>query len=66
MAEKTKKTFEEEMARLEKISEKMESGELSIEASLELFKEAQELIKDLEDKIKKAKEVVENPSKVDK
>ncbi|MCB9499549.1 MAG: exodeoxyribonuclease VII small subunit [Erysipelotrichaceae bacterium] len=66
MNEKTNKTFEEEMKRLEYISEKIESGELSIEKSIELYSEAQTLITDLEEKIKHAKDMVDNLEKVDK
>ena len=42
---KKTKSFENSIARLEKLVDKMESGDTSLEQSLELFEEGMELIK---------------------
>lgn len=55
MAQK-KLTFEEKMDKLSKIVNKIDSGDIDLEESLKLYDEAQELIKDLNDTIEKAKE----------
>lgn len=55
MAQK-KLTFEEKMEKLSKIVNKIDSGDIDLEESLKLYDEAEELIKDLNDTIEKAKE----------
>lgn len=63
MAKAKKQSFEESLAELEAIVERMESGELSLEASLEAFesgmrlsKEAQEALAAAELKVQKLTE----------
>lgn len=59
MAQKKSYPFEESLARLESLVEKMESGDLSLEDSLKTFeegikltRECQEALKDAEQKVK--------------
>ena len=58
------KTFEENMARLKEIIRLIQSGELSMDDSIEIFKEGIELAKFLEDKLtsieEKAIKIFEN------
>lgn len=59
MADKDNMTLEEMMAALEECTEKMESGEMSLEQSFATFKEGMELVKRCNDSIDKVeKEVV--------
>ena len=53
-----KKTFEIKMKRLDEIVAIMNSNELSLEDTLKLYEEAQQLIKELEKELKEAKEKV--------
>jgi len=48
---KKDKTFEDAYARLEEILEKINHGEISLEKSIELYEEADSLIKKCNDKI---------------
>ncbi len=48
-------SFEEKIKALENMADKMESGELSLEESLESYESAMEIIKDCESYINNAK-----------
>ncbi len=52
-------TYEEAMARLEKITAQIESGELDIDHLCDKLKEAQELIKFCKDKLYKTDENIQ-------
>lgn len=72
MTEKKEKTFEEKLARLNAIVEKVENETLPLEESIRLYEEGTALVKDLsktleeaEKKIGKYQEV-ENDSKISK
>ncbi len=56
--EKKNLTFEQKMMRVDEIVKIMDSNDLPLENILNLFTEAQELIKQLEDELKSAKEKV--------
>jgi exodeoxyribonuclease VII small subunit len=59
MAETKKKlTFELKMDRVDKIVELMDSNTLPLNEILKLYSEAQDLIKELEEELTKAKEKV--------
>ena len=59
MTKETKNlTFEQKMMRVDEIVKIMDSNDLPLENILNLFTEAQELIKQLEDELKSAKEKV--------
>jgi len=47
----TKKTYEEAMKRLEEIVEKLDSGEFTLDESMDLFKEGVELTKFCNEKL---------------
>ena len=48
-------TIEESLARLEEISSKLSDGEGDLDASVELYKEAMEIIKNANNKLEKTK-----------
>ena len=52
------KTFEEKLERLEEISRLMEESKLTLKDSVELYDEAQVLIRELHDELKDANERV--------
>ena len=54
-----KKTFENALARLEQITEELESGDLSLEKSLEKFNEGMSLVHFCSGKLDEAKSQVE-------
>ena len=54
-----KKTFEQALARLEQITEELESGELSLEKSLEKFNEGMTLVHFCNGRLDEAKSQVE-------
>ncbi len=54
-----KKTFESALARLEKITEELESGDLSLEASLKMFDEGIKLTEFCNAKLSEARTKVE-------
>ena len=56
--EKENLPFEQKMMRVDEIVKIMDSNDLPLENILNLFTEAQELIKQLEDELKSAKEKV--------
>ena len=51
--------FENGLKRLEEIVNKISSGKISLDESLLLYKEGQEIIKSLEEQLKEAEEKVE-------
>lgn len=55
---KKDKTFEEAYARLEEILEKINHGEISLEKSIELYEEADSLIKNCNAKIDSAEKKI--------
>ena len=60
MPKKVKKpSFEETLQRLETIVEKMESGEATLEKSLDWFEEGMELIKSCQDELEQAEQKVQ-------
>ena len=60
MPKKVKKpSFEETLQRLETIVEKMESGEATLEKSLDWFEEGMELIKFCRDELEQAEQKVQ-------
>ena len=60
MPKKVKKpSFEETLQRLETIVEKMESGEVTLEKSLDWFEEGMELIKSCRDELEQAEQKVQ-------
>ena len=60
MPKKVKKpSFEETLQRLEMIVEKMESGEATLEKSLDWFEEGMELIKSCRDELEQAEQKVQ-------
>ena len=60
MTKKEKKpAFEETLQRLEVIVDKMESGETTLEKSLDWFEEGMELIKSCRDELEQAEQKVE-------
>ena len=60
MPKKVKKpSFEETLQRLETIVEKMESGEATLEKSLDWFEEGMELIKSCRDELEQAEQKVQ-------
>ena len=63
------KSFEENLNRLKEIVRLIQSGELSLDASIEIFKEGIELSKYLEDKLssveQKAVKIFENNELID-
>ena len=54
-----KPSFEEALQRLETIVEKMESGEATLEKSLDWFEEGMELIKSCRDELEQAEQKVQ-------
>lgn len=54
--ENERHTFEERLNRVEKIVEKMEGENLSMEEALSLFEEGKTLVRSLENELKEAKE----------
>lgn len=54
-----KKTFEQALARLEKIADELEGGDLSLEQSLEKFNEGMALVQFCNGKLDEAKSQVE-------
>ena len=60
MPKKVKKpSFEETLQRLETIVEKMESGEATLEKSLDWFEEGMEFIKSCRDELEQAEQKVQ-------
>ena len=60
MPKKVKKpSFEETLQRLETIVEKMESGEATLEKSLDWFEEGMELIISCQDELEQAEQTVQ-------
>lgn len=58
--EKTdKKSFETQLTRLQTVVDRLEQGDASLEQSLELFKEGQELVKDCRKRLAAARHQVE-------
>ena len=51
--------FESSLKRLEEIVNKISAGKISLDESLALYKEGQEIIKDLEKQLKEAEDKVE-------
>ncbi len=51
-----KRTFEQALARLEEIADSLESGDLGLEQTMQLFEQADELSKFCNEKIKGAEE----------
>lgn len=58
MENNSKITIEEQINRLNEIAEKVANPNVSLEESLDLVKEANALIKDVEEKLQKAKEIL--------
>lgn len=56
MENKDKMSFEDKLARLEEIVNKIESGSCSLEESLKLYEEGNKLIKELNSQLDGAKE----------
>ncbi len=54
-----KKNFETQLARLQAVVDRLERGDASLEQSLELFKEGQELVKDCRKRLAAARHQVE-------
>jgi exodeoxyribonuclease VII small subunit len=52
-------SFEESLAELESIVEKLEKGQLSLDESLVLFEKGIKLVRDCNDKLKNARQKVE-------
>ena len=52
------KSFEENMADLEKIVEKLENGDVNQDDAIEEFKKAMDLIKDCDSKLKNAEDTI--------
>ncbi len=59
MAKTEKKNFENQLARLQSVVDKLERGDISLEESLVLFKEGQELVKDCRERLAAARHAVE-------
>lgn len=59
MAKAEKKDFETQLARLQAVVDQLEQGEVSLEKSLILFKEGQELVKDCRTRLADARHQVE-------
>ena len=59
MTEKKSSAFEEQLARLQKITETLERGDLSLEESLEIYKEGVGLARLCRDALAKAKHIVQ-------
>ena len=57
--------FENGLKRLEEIVNKISSGKISLDESLLLYKEGQEIIKSLEEQLKEAEEKVEKVIEID-
>lgn len=57
--------FESSLKRLEEIVSKISSGKVSLDESLLLYKEGQEIIKNLETQLKEAEEKVEKVIEID-
>ena len=53
------KSFEENMADLEKIVEKLENGDVNLDDAIEEFKKAMDLIKDCDSKLKSAEDTID-------
>lgn len=53
-----KETFETNMAELEKVINELESGEIRLEASIEMYAKAMKLAKNCDEKLKKIEEQV--------
>tara|TARA_X000001036_G_scaffold360791_1_gene343863 strand:+ start:92 stop:322 length:231 start_codon:yes stop_codon:yes gene_type:complete len=51
---KENKSFEQSLDRLEKLVSKMESGDIALEKSMELFEEGMNLINDCQSQLNKA------------
>ncbi len=58
MAEEKQLTFEQAMSRLEKIVERLEAGEISLEESMKLFGEGTALMKQCTELLDKAEQQV--------
>ena len=59
MPEKKPDTFEEKVARLEEIARKLETGNVELDAAVELFKEGKALSADCDAMLKKAQEDID-------
>ena len=59
MAKTEKKDFETQLARLQAVVDQLEQGDISLEQSLALFKEGQELVRDCRKKLAAARHQVE-------
>lgn len=59
MAKAEKKDFETQLARLQAVVDQLEQGDVSLEKSLILFKEGQELVKDCRTRLASARHQVE-------
>ena len=57
--------FESSLKRLEEIVNKISSGKISLDESLALYKEGQEIIKNLESQLNEAEEKVEKVIEMD-
>lgn len=58
-----KKTYRELQTELDKVLDQLQSAELDIDKALELYKAGQELIEQLEDYLKNAKNEIETLKK---
>ena len=54
----SEKTFEENMAELQKIVEKLENGETNLDDAIEEFQKAMDLIKSCDSKLKEAEDTI--------
>lgn len=59
MAKTEKKDFETQLARLQVVVDQLEQGDVSLEKSLILFKEGQELVQDCQARLAAARHQVE-------
>ena len=57
--------FESSLKRLEEIVNKISAGKISLDESLALYKEGQEIIKNLETQLKEAEDKVEKVVEID-
>ena len=57
--------FEKSLKRLEEIVNKISNGKISLDESLSLYQEGQEIIKNLEEQLKEAESKVEKIVEID-
>ncbi len=63
MSEKSKKSFEEALSRLEDIAEQLESGDVDLDETMNLYEEATSLAKWCHEKLARAEEKLYKLSK---